>query len=266
MLVGLLIGIVAAETIALLVVVVALVRGRRDLARSRDELAAERRAPRSPAGMAMKAIAETAARVRAQGLVGGLLTSSLEDLGRWINDQRSDIARIAAPDGTVAIFFSDIEDSTALNEKLGDQRWVRVLSAHNALLRRSVEKHGGHVVKTQGDGFMVVFGEPVAAAHAAVDVQRAFAAPRPRSLRHARIRVRIGLHVGETVTRSGDYFGRNVAMAARIAAAAGGGEVLVSEDVRAALADVDGFCFEPRGEVELKGLADRHTLWVLTTG
>ena len=211
----------------------------------------------------MKAVAQTAARVREQGLVGGLLTSSFDDLGRWINEQRSDIAKMAAPDGTVAIFFSDIEDSTALNEQLGDERWVRVLSAHNVLVRRSVEKRGGHVVKSQGDGFMVVFRESAEAARASLDVQRAFDGPKPRALRQTQIRIRIGLHVGETVSREGDYFGRNVAMAARIAAAADGGEVLVSDDLRAALAEDDGFRFEPRGEVELKGLADRHALWAL---
>ena len=249
----------------MLVLVLALLRTRRTLSRARRQLAAESgRVARSPAAMAIKAVAQTAARVREQGLVGGLLTSSFEDLGRWMNEQRSDIARVAAPDGTVAIFFSDIEDSTVLNEQLGDERWVRVLSAHNALVRRSVEKRGGHVVKTQGDGFMIVFREAVEAAHAALDVQSALAGPARRSLRQARIRVRIGLHVGETVSREGDYFGRNVAMAARIAAAADGGEVLVSNELRTALADGDEFQFLPRGEVELKGLADRHTLWALS--
>jgi class 3 adenylate cyclase len=263
-LVSLLVALAAVEAAALVVLLIVLVRMRRTLAKAREQLAAagSRRA-RSPAGTAMKAVAQTAARVREQGLVGGLLTSSLEDLGRWINEQRSDIAKVAAPDGTVTIFFSDIEDSTVLNEQLGDQRWVGVLSAHNVLVRRSVEKRGGHVVKTQGDGFMVVFREPAEAATAALDVQRAFEAPRQRALRHVRIRIRIGLHVGETVSREGDYFGRNVAMAARIAAAADGGQVLVSDQLRAALAEQDRFGFEPRGEVELKGLADRHALWIL---
>lgn len=265
MLLAVLIAVAVAQAVALAVLLVLLIRARRRLNRALGELAVSgARAPRSPAGMAIKAVAQTAARVRDQGLVGGLLTSSLDDLGRWITEQRSDIARVAAPDGTVAIFFSDIEDSTTLNERLGDERWVRVLSAHNARVRRAVERRGGHVVKTQGDGFMVVFREPADAARAALDVQHAFAAPAQRRLRQTQVRIRIGLHVGETVSREGDYFGRNVAMAARIAAAAAGGEVLVSDELRAALASTDGFRFEQRGEVELKGLADRHTLWVLS--
>ena len=264
MLVAALIAVAAVEAVALAVLSTALVRTRGKLTRARRQLASEGgRLPRSPAGMAIKAVAQTAARVREQGLVGGLLTSSFEDLSRWMSEQRSDIARVAAPDGTVAIFFSDIEDSTVRNEQLGDERWVRVLSAHDAVVRHSVEKCGGHIVKSQGDGFMIVFREPAEAAHAAVDVQRAFDAPAGRSLRQARIRVRIGLHVGETVSRAGDYFGRNVAMAARIAAAAHGGQVLVSDELRSALADQDQFRFVSRGEVALKGLADRHRLWVL---
>jgi class 3 adenylate cyclase len=73
------------------------------------------------------------------------------------------------------------------------------------------------------------------------------------------------LHVGTAVARDGDYFGRNVALAARVAASAGGGQILASDDFRAALAADDRFAFTPRGEVELKGLADRHRLWELSS-
>jgi class 3 adenylate cyclase len=263
-LVAVLIAVCAVEAALVVSLAVLLLVTRRRLRTTRASLVqTNRQPPLSPAGMAMKAVAKTAARVRDQGLVGGLLASSLDDLTRWMTEQRSDIAKVAAPDGTVAIFFSDIENSTALNEGLGDARWMRVLSAHDAVVRRAVENRGGHVVKSQGDGFMVVFGDPAEAAQSAIDVQQALATARGRSLRQTRILVRIGLHVGETVTRKGDYFGRNVAMAARVAAEAVGGEVLVSDEVRAALADEPRFEFEPRGEVELKGLADLHTLWLL---
>jgi adenylate cyclase len=263
-LVWILVPVIAVEAAAIGWLTVAWLRARRDVAAARHELAAaSRQSPRSPAGLAMKAVAQTAARVREQGVLGGLLTSSFEDLSRWISDQRSDIARVAAPDGTVAIFFSDIEDSTALNERLGDERWVRVLSAHNALVRRAVGRCGGQVVKSQGDGFMVVFGDPAGAAQAAVDVQHGLSGRRPVALRRTPVRVRIGLHVGATVSREGDYFGRNVALAARVAAQAAGLQILASDDFRSALADNERFRFEPYGEVEFKGLADRHVLWEL---
>jgi class 3 adenylate cyclase len=253
---------VAAEFVALVVLVVLLARARRQVGALRDRLANPARpAPRTAAGRAVKAVVETAARVREHG-VGGLLMSSLDDLTRWFADDRTEIARVAAPDGTVTIFFSDIEQSTALNEELGDDRWMRVLDAHDNRLRRVIARHRGHVVKSQGDGFMVVFGAPAAAAQAALDVQQAFARNLPRPLR-APIRVRIGMHLGTAIARDGDYYGRNVALAARVAAAARGGQVLVSDEFHTALGAESGFVFAACGAVELKGLAEAQLLWEL---
>jgi adenylate cyclase len=255
----LLIGVAAAELVAIAVLVTLLVRARREMTRLAAELArATRPGPRSAAERAVKAVVETAVRVRDRG-VGGLLMSSLDDLTRWATEDRAAIAQTAAPDGTVTIFFSDIEDSTALNERLGDARWMRLLTAHDAVVRRIVGKRGGHVVKSQGDGFMVVFGDRGAAADAALDIQESLRG----GVRRARLKVRIGMHSGRVVARDGDYFGRNVALAARVAALAQGGQVLVSEDVCAALADRPDLTLEPWGEVELKGLSDKHSLWQL---
>ena len=82
--------------------------------------------------------------------------------------------RLAGPDGSVAILFSDIEGSTELNERLGDKEWVRLLARHDAAVRSAIERHGGHVVKTQGDGFMAAFGSPEPAVRSAIAVQQAF--------------------------------------------------------------------------------------------
>jgi class 3 adenylate cyclase len=254
-----------AEFVALVVLAVLLLRSQRSIRDLRSRLAhVARAAPRTAAGRAMKAVVDTAARVREHG-VGGLLLSSLDDLTRWFTEDRAEIARVAAPDGTVTIFFSDIEESTAHNERLGDDAWVRVLDAHDERLRRVIARHAGHVVKSQGDGFMVVFGEPAAAASAALDVQDAFVRSVPRTLRRTPIKVRIGMHLGTAVARDGDYFGRNVALAARIAAEALGGQVLVSDDFFNALEEDAGFDFAPCGAVELKGLAEPQTLWELKT-
>jgi class 3 adenylate cyclase len=262
-----LVVVVGVEFVALVLLGSLLLRSRRQVGDLRQQLErSARAAPRSPAALAMRAVAETAARVRDRGIIGGLLMSSLDDLSRWITDDRTAITRVAAPDGTVTIFFSDIEDSTAWNEQLGDARWVRLLAAHDAQVRRCVEKCHGHVVKSQGDGFMVVFGDPSAAARADVEIQDVFTDRPVRKLRQTPLRLRIGMHIGEVVARDGDYFGRNVAVAARVAAEARGAEILVSDEFRAALSEHDGFTFAPRGEVELKGLADRHTLWELGVG
>jgi class 3 adenylate cyclase len=207
---------------------------------------------------AVRAVIDTATRVREQG-VTGLLASSLDDLTRWATEDRAAITRVAAPDGTVTILFSDIVNSTEWNERLGDRRWVRVLEAHNVVVRREVSLRGGHVVKAQGDGFMVVFGEPMAGVRSAVAIQTGLA--RDRRVSRLGLRVRIGLHQGRTVVRDQDYFGRNVAMAARIAACAEGGEILVSDDVRKALGPGAEVEAEPVGEVELKGFVGTQRLW-----
>ena len=69
-------------------------------------------------------------------------------------------ARSPPPDGTVTILFSDIENSTLMTERLGDERWIEVLRAHNSVFREHLRAHGGYEVKNQGDGFMLVFPDP----------------------------------------------------------------------------------------------------------
>ncbi len=219
---------------------------------------------RQAAGWAVRTAFDTAGRVRERGFVGGLLMAPIEDLTQWAFEDRAEIDAVAAPDGTVTILFSDIEDSTRLNEQLGDKGWVRVLAAHDKLVRAQVRRHHGHVVKSQGDGFMVVFGDPQDAVDAALRIQR-LVSRSGNQLRRTPVRVRIGIHVGTAVARDGDYFGRNVAKAARVAAVAAGGQVLVSDEVRGSLESTDiAVPMGPAGDHELKGLAGTHVLWELT--
>ena len=218
---------------------------------------------RQAAGWAVRTAFDTADRVRERGLVGGLLMAPIEDLTRWAVEDRAEIAAVAAPDGTLTIMFSDIEGSTQLNEQLGDKGWVRVLAAHDKVVRSQVSKHNGHVVKSQGDGFMLVFGHPSDAVDAALRIQDAVGRA-GRRLRRTPVRLRIGIHVGTAVARDGDYFGRNVAKAARVAAVAEGGQVLVSDEAREALEpDARGVTLQPAGEHELKGLGGTHVLWTV---
>ena len=126
---------------------------------------------------------------------------------------------------------------------------MTLLERHNRLIEKLVADHGGHVIKTQGDGFMIAFADAEQAVLCGIGVQRAL-------LKNAEqwggIRVRIGIHIGPSVRRGDDLFGRNVAMAARIAGQAGGGEVLVSDAVRDAVdgaADID-LCRTPRGRTQ----------------
>jgi adenylate cyclase len=191
--------------------------------------------------------------------IGATVRNSIEDLAGWAQVERPDLARLTA-DGDVVIVFSDIEDSTALNEELGDRDWVKLLERHNRLIEKLVAEHGGQVVKTQGDGFMIAFADAEQSLRCGIGVQRALLT---NADQWNGIRVRIGVHIGPSVRRGDDLFGRNVAMAARIAGQAGGGEILVSDAVRAVVdgaADID-LC-APR-EAELKGLQGIHQLYAV---
>ncbi len=201
-----------------------------------------------------------ALKLESQGLSGIDVEETIEDVIGAIEQERPDVRSFAAPDGSVTILFSDIESSTAMTERLGDERWLGVLRDHNSVFREKLNAHDGYEVKNQGDGFMLVFPSPVGALRCAIEVQRAFeerAAERPDE----RIRVRIGLHTGEAIAEEGDFFGRNVILAARIAAQARGGEILVSEALHDQCGSEERIEFgEPR-ELELKGLAGTHTVY-----
>ena len=204
-------------------------------------------------------------RLEAQGLTGVDVTTSIDEMVSELEQERPDMRAHAAPDGTVAILFSDIEDSTVLTERLGDERWLEVLREHNAIFREQIARHEGYEVKSQGDGFMLAFPDPCEALDCAIDVQRAFA-ERERDGSGEPLRVRMGLHTGEVISEEGDYFGKNVILAARIAAQALGGEILVSEELREAAggngADGGGrLRFDDGRELELKGLAGSHRVF-----
>ena len=201
-------------------------------------------------------------RLDAQGLTGVDVTTSIDEMVSALEEERPDMRAHAAPDGTVAILFSDIEDSTVLTEKLGDEQWLRVLREHNAIFREQISRHEGYEVKSQGDGFMLAFPDPCEALECAIEVQRAFA-EREREGGGESLRVRMGLHTGEVISEEGDYFGKNVILAARIAAQAVGGEILVSEKLRAAASggNGNGLQFDEGRELELKGLAGSHRVF-----
>ena len=206
---------------------------------------------------AVKQVWQTANIMRKDGF-GAAVRTSIEDLADWAEVERPDLARLSSS-GKMVILFSDIEESTALNERMGDRAWVRLLGRHDKVVRRHVKKHSGYVVKSQGDGFMMAFAQPEEAVRCSMDVQRAL-----RRLPN-KIRVRMGIHMGKSVRRGDDLFGRNVAMAARVAGEAEGGEVLVSEVVRDALSGVDDIAFDDGRDAELKGFNGTHRLYAVAT-
>ena len=192
---------------------------------------------------------------------GFLLTTSVDDIVEAVSESRPDLSATSSPDGTVTIAFTDIEDSMRLNGFLGDRRWLEVLRAHNDAVRKATAEHGGSVVKSQGDGFMLAF----ASARRAVTCAQAIEAAMDETFRDpgSPIRVRIGLHVGETVHEGGDHFGHAVNYAARVASAAGGGEIVVSSLVYGLLAQTGEFVFDAAREVELKGIEGPQLVYPL---
>jgi class 3 adenylate cyclase len=167
-------------------------------------------------------------------------------------------AEAAAPGGFRTILFTDVEGSTALTQRLGDARTREVLRAHERIVREALKAHGGSEVKALGDGFMASFSAATRALECAVAMQRALA--RHNETAEEPIRVRIGLNAGEPIAEEKDLFGTAVIIAARIAAQAAGGEILVANVVRE-LAAGKGFLFADRGEVALRGFEDPVRLY-----
>lgn len=134
------------------------------------------------------------------------------------------------PVGTLTFLFSDIERSTRLLQELG-RAWNAALDEHHRLMREAIAEHGGTEVAAEGDSFFAVFPTASDAVRAAVAAQRAIGVqPWPG---RASIRVRMGLHTGSASIAGGSYAGLDVHRAARIMAAAHGGQVLLSEATRA---------------------------------
>lgn len=154
---------------------------------------------------------------------------------------------------TRTFMFTDIVTSTNLVGLIGDEAWGELLQWHDRELRSAFANHRGEEVNSTGDGFFVAFGSATDGVECAVDIQR-------RLARHRREHgfaptVRIGLHTAEATRKGRDYHGRGVHVAARIGAAAGSAEILVSS---AALSQAGSLRFgvsEPR-EVALKGVEE----------
>ena len=152
------------------------------------------------------------------------------------------------PEGTIAFLFTDIEGSTRLASTLGTA-WGDVLAAHHAVIGGSIAAEGGFVDGTEGDAFFATFDDAAAAARAAVQALRGLRShPWPPEV--GELGVRMGLHVGHVERRATGYVGLEVHRAARVAAAAHGGQLLMTAAARALLGDV--VPVEPVGAHRLK--------------
>jgi class 3 adenylate cyclase len=192
--------------------------------------------------------------------VGVGLTTTLEDLVQSFDGDASARLREVVPRGTITLMFTDIEDSTKLAVRLGDDAWSSLVLHHDRTIEEIAGRHGGVVVKTLGDGAMVAFDSTRSAVLAAREVQKAF----PTEADGSAIRARIGIHVGDVIRAGDDYLGVAVNKAARIAAEARGGETLISDTVRMLLGELPEVTYGVPFETELKGMAGTHTVMRLS--
>lgn len=153
------------------------------------------------------------------------------------------------------VLFTDLVGSTTLAAAMGDRRWRALLDDHDAVLAGAISRRRGRRIASTGDGVLAVFDGPGRAIMCASDIRD--------ELRGLGLQVRAGLHAGEIELRGEDVGGIAVHIAARVAALAGAGEVLVSSTVRDLVAGSE-LIFEDRGAHSLKGVPESKQLFAVT--
>jgi class 3 adenylate cyclase len=156
-----------------------------------------------------------------------------------------------------AVMFTDIVNSTAMTERLGDARSVEMVRSHDSMVRRALSDAGGQEIKHTGDGIMASFDDVVTAVTGTCAIQSSFENFNRES--EEKLQVRIGIHSGEPVQDSNDLFGATVQMAARICAHASADEIVVSDAVHRELPR--RFSLNALGTHSLKGFSEPVPLY-----
>jgi len=181
-------------------------------------------------------------------------------LGRISDPRAAPGAPPAVDSGLRSIMFTDLVGSTEMTARLGDRAALELVRAHDALVRRGLEAHGGREIKHTGDGIMASFDDAANAVRAAADIQRRFAAYNADAAET--LSIRIGVHAGEPVEELNDLFGATVQLASRLCSEAGANEIVVSDFVRE-LSGEGAARFVPLGERRLKGFAEKLAVFRL---
>ncbi len=184
------------------------------------------------------------------------LIAAIDD---FLSGQEGPRASAKVGEGPLTILFTDMEGSTTLTQRLGDEAAQELVRAHNAIVRDALKAHGGSGIKHTGDGIMASFPSASRAITCAVSIQNAVAARNQTDPANP-IGVRIGLNAGEPVAEEADLFGTAVQLARRICDQAAPGQVLVSDVVRQLVAG-KGFLFSDMGEARLKGFDEPHRMY-----
>jgi class 3 adenylate cyclase len=164
-------------------------------------------------------------------------------------------------EGMATVMFTDVVDSSALAEVMGDRAWMGRIEAHLDRVTQIVEGAGGTLVKSLGDGTMSTFRSTRAALQAALAIRQAALDDDTAPV----MRLRIGLHTGEVIENKGDFFGTVVNKAARINAAAAPDEIRISDATHIMLGRDAGVAFDDPQEIALKGLEGTHKIYRLAT-
>jgi class 3 adenylate cyclase/tetratricopeptide (TPR) repeat protein len=184
--------------------------------------------------------------------------------GAWIGHGGAVGDELELPEGPVTIMFTDLEGSTALRTSLGDTAADQLFQEHQDLVRGLIESHRGHDLEAAlGDGFLAVFASTRRALTCAVAIQQALDEFN-RARAGAPLRVRIGCNTGEVAWQKGQPSGEAVHAAARVCAAASGGEVFVSDVTRQLAGTMPDVTFSDRGDFDLKGFPEPWRLWSLS--
>jgi adenylate cyclase len=216
----------------------------------RDATPAEMRRIGTERGVRLLALAEELLIwLRRRHLEHELIQATVQNTEEHLQEQGMAPARPRRPP---AIAFLDLAGYTRLTEERGDEAAAELATPLAALVQQAAHAHGGHPVKWLGDGVMFHFPEPAESVLAGLDLVEGMPAA-------IDVRARVGVDAGRVISREGDYFGRTVNVASRIADYARPNEVLVSEEVRQQ-ASLEGVDFEPIGPVALKGLKGEVTL------
>ena len=164
----------------------------------------------------------------------------------------------------ITCLYTDLVNSTELLQRVGDERARGIFEGHRKVLREAGNESSGRELKRQGDGVMAAFGSARKALQCAIAIQRTFAERDwGNQTNNQSIRVRIGLHTGEMIQDAGDFYGRHVNLAARIANEAQGGEILVSALLRELTESAGDVAFGDEREAALKGLSGRQGVFMV---
>jgi len=201
-----------------------------------------------------------------------LLRSVAEGLGQPVNASQPltpetiiGSLSVGQTEGTVTIMFTDMEGSTNLLSTRGFTESHEIMKAYETIIDQKVAEHAGRRIKGLGDGLMVSFGSSRHGVECALEIQKAITEYSKQNPER-KIRIRIGLNTGEVVEEAGDIFGAAVNVAARVAGKAKGGEILVSDVVRALVGPVAEINFDYKGAYKLKGFPDRFRIHKVTPG